>query len=489
MTGSLSSRKKFSCIRQLAYTCWLMLIFAPEQVKIVAGSEIMRLDGWSGPFVRMWPFTGAPKSRQCRKKSGPATLLAPTWISGGAACGNHSTAGPFAFKPAEFRQRIARAQEKITAIGNSGLVAVLPESVTYLTGYYTRGYSSFQVAIIPSSGDPVIVCRDVEAYHLERSSPFRERAVFWSDGEDPVEVAARAVSALLGASAQILLETDAWPLSAARFARLQALLPRMKIVDAGLLVAELRLIKSPAEVAYQRRAAAAAEAGMAAGIEAAVPGNTERDVAAAVCRAMVLAGSDAPGPGVLSSGEGALHLHGSYGDRVLRAADLVQLETTPNVRQYHARFMRPIKVGQPDDEDLTIVNALVAIQDRALAEVKAGAPAIDADRVYREGVLSAGLRTSYTNKTFYSVGLLLPPNSSEFLDATAKSTWCFLAGMVFHSYVLARGFGISETILVTDTGHEKLTRFPRSLFAGGSRVQLCFDDVALNGERDGNSSP
>ena len=128
------------------------------------------------------------------KKSGPATLLAPTWISGGAACGNHSTAGPFAFKPAEFRQRIARAQEKITAIGNSGLVAVLPESVTYLTGYYTRGYSSFQVAIIPSSGDPVIVCRDVEAYHLERSSPFRERAVFWSDGEDPVGVTASAYS-------------------------------------------------------------------------------------------------------------------------------------------------------------------------------------------------------------------------------------------------------------------------------------------------------
>ena len=342
----------------------------------------MRLDGWSGPFVRMWPFTGAPKSWQCRKKSGPATLLAPTWISGGAACGNHSTAGPFAFKPAEFRQRIARAQEKIHRDRQRRLVAVLPESVTYLTGYYTRGYSSFQVAIIPSSGDPVIVCRDVEAYHLERSSPFRERAVFWSDGEDPVEVAARAVSALLGASAQILLETDAWPLSAARFARLQALLPRMRDRRCRIARGRVAAHQVACRGRLPRRAAAAAEAGMAAGIEAAVPGNTERDVAAAVCRAMVLAGSDAPGPGVLSSGEGALHLHGSYGDRVLRAADLVQLETTPNVRQYHARFMRPIKVGQPDDEDLTIVNALVAIQDRALAEVKAGAPAIDADRVY-----------------------------------------------------------------------------------------------------------
>jgi Xaa-Pro dipeptidase len=44
--------------------------------------------------------------------------------------------------------------------------------------------------------------------------------------------------------------------------------------------------------------------------------------------------------------------------------------------------------------------------------------------------------------------------------------------MVFHSYVLARGFGMSETILVTDTGHERLTRFPRCLFAGGSKLSL-----------------
>ena len=35
--------------------------------------------------------------------------------------------------------------------------------------------------------------------------------------------------------------------------------------------------------------------------------------------------------------------------------------------------------------------------------------------------------------------------------------------MVFHSYVLARGFGISETIVVTQTGSERLTRFPRRL--------------------------
>ena len=36
--------------------------------------------------------------------------------------------------------------------------------------------------------------------------------------------------------------------------------------------------------------------------------------------------------------------------------------------------------------------------------------------------------------------------------------------MTFHSYVLARGFGMSETIAVSTDGHERLTDFPRQLF-------------------------
>ncbi len=87
--------------------------------------------------------------------------------------------------------------------------------------------------------------------------------------------------------------------------------------------------------------------------------------------------------------------------------------------------------------------------------------------VYREGVLKAGLRKRYTNKTLYSIGLMFEPTSGEPLEVTVESTWAFAEGMVFHTYVLARGFGISETIAVTQTGYERLTNFPRQLFVAG----------------------
>lgn len=202
---------------------------------------------------------------------------------------------------------------------------------------------------------------------------------------------------------------------------------------------------------------------MAAGLLAARPGATERDVASAVSSAMILAGSDTPGPGILSSGERALHLHGRFTDRVLEEGDTVQLETCPHVRHYHARFMRTIKVGRATDEDRSLAKKLIALQDRALSEVGPGVPATVPDRLYRDAILATGVTKRYTNKTFYSVGLIMDPNGGEPLEATPHATWSFEVGQVFHTYLLVGGFGFSETITIVPGGYERLTNYPREL--------------------------
>jgi Xaa-Pro dipeptidase len=373
--------------------------------------------------------------------------------------------GPW-FAREEYDARLARVQAALRDKGLDALLAFMPETVTYLTGFFTRGYGTFQLAIIPASGPPTLICRDVEDYYVSATSVFPDR-VLWTDSDDPPAVAVAAIRARLGAAPALGVELAAWPLSVARWQAISAGLPGARFSDESLLVTDMRFVKSRAEVALQRIAARAAEAGMQAAIEAARPGATEREMAAAICAAMIRAGSDLPGPGVLSSGERAFHLHGGYTDRVLAQGDIVQVETTPNHRHYHARFMRPIRVAQASDADHRIVERLIAIQDAALAAVRPGVPASVPDAIYRDGVLSAGLRETYTNKTFYSVGLMLPPTGGERLEAAPGATWHFEAGQVFHTYVLAQGFGMSETILVTPDGHERLTRFPRQLFVTG----------------------
>ena len=84
----------------------------------------------------------------------------------------------------EYARRLERVQVELKKRNLDGMLAFLPESVTYLTGFFTRGYSSFQFAIIPASGDPTLICRDVEEYYLDATCIFPDR-VMWTDSDDP----------------------------------------------------------------------------------------------------------------------------------------------------------------------------------------------------------------------------------------------------------------------------------------------------------------
>jgi Xaa-Pro dipeptidase len=349
------------------------------------------------------------------------------------------------------------------SLGIEALLAFQPESVTWLTGFFTRGYSTFQFAFVPAEGEPSVFCRDVARYYLERTSVFGGHGV-WADGDDRFAAAASFVRAKLSGARRVAAELDAWQMTAQRYLALKAALPEIDLIDADGAVAKLRLIKSPAEIAYQRRAAKAAEAGMQAALDTARAGVSEREVGAAIVAAMIRAGSDHPGPGPLSSGERAFHLHGGFTDRVLRRGDTLQCETTPAVKHHHARFMRTIKIGAASQLEEAKLQAIIEVQDTALAAVRSGVAASIPDAIYRDGILGRGLRKDYTNKTFYSIGLMMPPVGGEALEAAPGATWTFEPGMVFHTYVLADSFGFSETIAITETGFERLTQFPRRLF-------------------------
>lgn len=366
------------------------------------------------------------------------------------------------FSKEEIETRLHKIQCIMAEKGQEFLLAFEPETVTYFTGYFTNAYKTFQFAIIPQKGEPLVFFRDVEEYYFKMRCAFDKFAV-WKDADDPIEVMKTTIKSEIGKSKCIAIEKASWQLNAERYEAVMSSLPGATFTDFTRITREIRFIKSEAEISYQRKAALAAEAGMAAAVKATRPGLTELDIAAAVSAAFIHNGTDMPGPGVLSSGERAKHLHGSYTDRVLELGDTVQLETTPSVRHYHARFMRTIKVGKTSQQDMDLIEKIISIQNKGLAEVGPGVLATVPDKIIRDHIKKDQLAENYTNRTFYSVGLLMPPNGMETLVATPSCTWKFEPGMTFHTYLLLQGFGFSETILITKNGYERLTKFPREL--------------------------
>jgi Xaa-Pro dipeptidase len=252
----------------------------------------------------------------------------------------------------EYRGRVARVQSLMREHDVDLVLGFHPASVTWLTGFFSTAYMLFAVVIVPREGDPLTVIRDNEEYWFRRTAAFDE-VEFWVDGEggNPAAIVRRALARIGGTNARIGIES-AFPYGIALAEGLRRELPGATFVDLGpAILAQLREIKSPAEIELIRAASRAVEAGTDAGIAATRAGVTERDVAAAISSALILAGSDVAGPGPMGSGERARHLHATFEDRVLQSGDTVVLEVDGCVHHYYSRFFRTILVGRARPEE------------------------------------------------------------------------------------------------------------------------------------------
>lgn len=370
----------------------------------------------------------------------------------------------------EYRDRLQRTQQEMVKHDLPVLLLHQPESILYLTGFYTTGYFSYHAVAVPSRGDPVLILRDMEV-PAARSTSWVKNHTIYADAADPLPVwldaARRALDGLGLAGGRVGIDEHSWFLTVERWKMLQALLPNATLVKEPRIVDHLRLIKSSREIEYLRGAARQVEVGMRAGIEASAPGATERDVAGAVFSALVSAGSGLPLSGIILSGDRTDLVHGDFSDRRLELGDTVYFELNGIHQKYYARLMRTAVVGQPSAEQQRVAETIIRIQDEAVAMMRPGTPAAVIDQACREPLLASGLRETYTNRAGYSLGLNYRPSAGEFIREFVPGVeWVLEAGMVFHMLMMAAGMGFSETVLVTDGGPERLTSMERKLFFG-----------------------
>ena len=368
------------------------------------------------------------------------------------------------FQPAEFGQRI----EKLRAALRRAKVDVALfdeiEAMTWLAGY-GNSENRWRCVGVPVEAEPFFLIRALDAGPCRRRSWIADVPTF-KDWEDPMPVLVRTLAARGLDKARIGLDFGSYCMPLARFERLKAALPQAQFVDLGPVVWELRLIKSPAEISLLRGASKIADETMRRTAAACRRGVSQRKAAEVAVASYVELGADPGPPGPISAGKGWDFLHAHLEAAPLAEGDVVHIELTPRIGGYSARIMRCAVLGKPKPELTRAADKLTEIQDRQIAAMKPGVRAAEVDAILREGVLRSGLRDSYDNITGYTLGLYAPagPRTSDFTRIFhPQADWRLEAGMVFHMYASAQGASLSETVLVTPTGSERLTTLPRTL--------------------------
>jgi Xaa-Pro dipeptidase len=236
--------------------------------------------------------------------------------------------------------------------------------------------------------------------------------------------------------------------------------------------ADLYLRKTAEEIDAIRRANRVANVGLQAFFENLQPGIAETEVAAAVESAIYRPiGIDgifhSRGWAMVQAGPNSA-LAGQFNRstaRRLENGDLVLIELATCVNGYWSDLTRTAPVGSPKPEVEQILDVATKAQQAAVDGIRPGVTANHIDALARDIIAAKGLSSFFTHHTGHHVGfryhdpgfLILPGESSKLEP-----------GMVLTIepgvYVPERGGGarIEDNVLVTESGHEILSRIEGS---------------------------
>ena len=292
---------------------------------------------------------------------------------------------------AEFRERAERVRAALARADLVGLIAYADCWRGANVGYFTSfrpldGVSDIAMALLllPAEADPTLFVSE-QCVAFARSEtwfpvrPFREL-----DGALET-FAARQRSGKIGLAGEayipaILLDRIGERLSSAR-------------LEPTKVLAEIKAVKSPAELGLLRRAARLTDAAMAEIRDVLADGrpHSERELARRADTAMIAGGADRTAyDSMVQAGPRSAYNLARPTDRVLQPGDLVMTDIGARYRGYVADGGRGFTYGPASAEKLAIVEAAAAAVEAGLAAVRRGITASDLNAVIQRALMESG---------------------------------------------------------------------------------------------------
>ncbi len=371
------------------------------------------------------------------------------------------------FTHLEFADRLARTRAAMDEQGLDGMLLFSPESHYWLTGYDTFGFCFFQCMVLPRHGEPVLLTRSADLRQAQHTSILSDIRI-WVDGEgvNPAkDLRALLKDMGLYKRKRLGVEFDTQGLTAHNWRLIESVLKRPELIDASRLIPLLRLVKSPAEIAFARKAGELSDHALDAAIEMTHAGAHEGAILAAMQGEIFARGGDYAGNEfIIGSGEGALLCRYFSGRRRLDADDQLTLEWSGAWRRYHAPMMNTLIIGTPRPEHERMHEAA---REALLACEAALRPGNTMGDVFNEHVRildEKGYRQERLNACGYSVGARFNPcwmDSQMFFEGAGtriEENMTFFLHMILMDSETGAAQCLGRTSLVTASGCESLSR-------------------------------
>jgi Xaa-Pro aminopeptidase len=415
-----------------------------------------------------------------------AALAAIAGLDGaGVGLGERQQVSPD-FPIGEYRQRYRRLAALMDREGFDALVLTQEEPVRYLSGYnsviwavgrwlptvFVATRDPRNAALIASSFDAGCAAGTswvgtVDTYRMAEEIPGKVREhlseVGAAGGRVGVELGPGSFMALPQHLAGAIIGGGDGPPAGASNGG-----PR----DCGRLISALRMLKSPLEIERIRRSVAAAVAGYQAGLDAAKPGMTEKELVAIIGATMYRSGTTAGTKPLFVncvSGRTRYPLVDSpASDNVIGDGDIVFVDGGGASDGYVSDILRLIGIGKLRDEDRRYADAAADATQAMISALHPGVRVSELIATAADEVAAAGVTEQIGEIAGHGIGLELWERPLIRRHEDSDDDVAVRPGMVLclepilapphPDGGLAGIFVFEQQVLVTETGCEVLSR-------------------------------
>ena len=380
----------------------------------------------------------------------------------------------------ELRGRAQRLQEHLEREGLSGAVLFDASYVLYYTGFAFIPTERPIALLMNARGETTLFVPRLELEHAKANARV-DRVVHYQEYPDsphPMELLKDALQEM-GIRDPLGADSDGYPwILGYRGPSLSELLGA-RVRNLRAFVEEQMMIKSPAEIACLRESAKWANLAHMLLQRYTRVGATETEVSLRASAEATLAMLDAIGPIYRAQSPWFSGARAGYRGQIGRSSaiphamaqniqfqpgDVLVTGASAPVWGYHAELERTMIVGEPTPRQKELFAHMLALQETAFEAIKPGALCADVDRAVRRYYEKHDLMGYWRHHTGHAIGLRY--HEGPFLD-TGDNTE-IRPGMVFTVEPglydpEVGGFRHSDTVVVTETGIEIITFYPRDL--------------------------
>ena len=308
---------------------------------------------------------------------------------------------------AEKQARVRAAQAMMQKAGIGAIIIEPGASLDYYTGVQWWRSERLTAAVIPASGDAIVVTPFFEKPSVAESLAIQAEIRTWNEDEEPLKVVAQFLRERGVDSSPIAFEETNrfWIMD-----RLKQQLPNVRIVSANPIVRAQRMIKSPAELALMQAAATITANSLRYAGERTKEGMSREELDVLIAAAHKAQGGAYDG-GLILLGEASAYPHGSGKPQAVKRGEVVLFDCGCSVHGYQSDISRSFVFGaDATAEQRKVWSQMRRGQDIAMAAAKVGAPAGSVDDAVRRTYESWGYGPGYklpgtSHRTGHGIGM------------------------------------------------------------------------------------